>query len=198
MVRWASVVLVVAAGCATEGKPQRSSPANPPAARPAPTAYPPAVLSGEGVLRCDISSRTNGRQILKIVKGGGLEFDAVVSPLIDGTVTTQGPDKGGVYKFTSHLARPAKGQILGQGALEIDELETRVQVEMDPLPAAGWQGDRAQLSLGRHGQPGHLRRVRGQGPRPGRQPGDVPGEPGRAHRRARGPWCQPTTTSRRT
>ena len=139
MVRWAlaMVALVEAAGCATEGKPG-----------PRPSAYPPAVLTGEGVLKCDISARANGRQTLTIVSGGGLEFDAIVSPLIDGTVTTRGPEKGGVYRFTSHLAKPAKGRLIGQGDLEIEELETKVQVEMDRYQQPGGRGTALRFRSG--------------------------------------------------
>ena len=92
--------------------------------------YPPAVLSGDGELHCDISASKNGRQTLVIVNGGGLEFDAAVSPIVDGTVTTRGPDKGGLYRFTSHLAAPARGKLPGVGEVELDELETKVAVEM--------------------------------------------------------------------
>src|SRR5882672_10635027 len=74
---------------------------------PARAADPPAVLTGEGELHCTIDARTNGHQRLEITSGGGLEFDAVVSPIVDGTVTTNGPDKGGAYRFMSHLAGPA-------------------------------------------------------------------------------------------
>jgi len=95
------------------------------------TAYPPAVLSGDGELHCDISASKNGRQTLVIVSGGGLEFDAAVSPIVDGTVTTRSPEKGGVYRFTSHLAGPAKGKLPGVGEVDLDELETKVAVEMN-------------------------------------------------------------------
>jgi hypothetical protein len=117
-----TVALLAASGC------------TPPPATRAPAAsvaaYPPAVLSGDGELHCDISASKNGRQTLVIVNGGGLEFDAAVSPIVDGTVTTRGPDKGGIYRFTSHLAGPAKGKLPGVGEIELDELETKVAVEM--------------------------------------------------------------------
>jgi len=90
----------------------------------------PAVLTGDGRLRCSISATENGRQTLEITEGGGLEFDAVVSPIIDGTVNASGPDKGGSYRFTSHLAKPAKGRLPGVGEVDLDELETKVAVEM--------------------------------------------------------------------
>jgi hypothetical protein len=91
---------------------------------------PPAVLTGDGDLICNISAKENGHQKLTIVDGGGLEFDVAVSPIVDGTVTTDGPDKGGSYKFTSHLAKPATGKLPGVGTFDLDELETRVMVEM--------------------------------------------------------------------
>jgi hypothetical protein len=121
----AAAAFAVAAlgGCRTEGTRAGERVAADPR-------YPPAVLTGDGELQCDISARSNGRQILSIVNGGGLEFDAVVSPIIDGTVTTRGPEKGGLYRFSSHLARPAKGRLPGRGEVEIEELETRVSVEM--------------------------------------------------------------------
>ena len=79
---------------------------------------------------CDISAKENGHQKLTIVTGGGLEFDVAVSPIVDGTVTTEGPDKGGSYRFTSHLAKPARGKLPGVGEFDLDELETKVIVEM--------------------------------------------------------------------
>ena len=91
---------------------------------------PPAVLTGDGDLVCDISAKENGHQKLTIVAGGGLEFDVAVSPIVDGTVTTEGPDKGGSYRFTSHLAKPARGKLPGVGEFDLDELETKVIVEM--------------------------------------------------------------------
>ena len=94
------------------------------------TTFPPAVLTGDGDLVCDISAKENGHQKLTIVAGGGLEFDVAVSPIVDGTVTTEGPDKGGSYRFTSHLAKPGKGKLPGVGEFELDELETKVMVEM--------------------------------------------------------------------
>ena len=94
------------------------------------TTFPPAVLTGDGELVCDISAKENGHQKLTIVAGGGLEFDVAVSPIVDGTVTTEGPDKGGSYRFTSHLAKPARGKLPGVGEFDLDELETKVIVEM--------------------------------------------------------------------
>jgi len=91
---------------------------------------PPAVLTGDGELTCNISDKENGHQKLTISTGGGLEFDAVVSPIVDGRVTTAGPEKGGSYKFTSHLAQPATGKLPGVGKIDLDELETKVVVEM--------------------------------------------------------------------
>jgi hypothetical protein len=107
-----------------KGKPEG------PAATAAPMPLPPAVLTGDGELICTISDKENGHQKLTIRNGGGLEFDVAVSPIVDGTVTTAGPDKGGSYKFTSHLAKPATGKLPGVGTFDLDELETRVMVEM--------------------------------------------------------------------
>jgi hypothetical protein len=115
------------------------SPAKPPPAKAPPKKMkpgavdmpiPPSVLTGDGNLVCNISAKENGHQKLTIVEGGGLEFDVVVSPIVDGTVTTEGPDKGGSYRFTSHLAKAARGKLPGVGEFDLDELETKVIVEM--------------------------------------------------------------------
>jgi hypothetical protein len=91
----------------------------------------PSVLTGDGDLICNINSKENGHQKLTIASGGGLEFDVAVSPIVDGTVTTEGEEKGGSYRFTSHLAtKAAKAKLPGVGEFELDELETKVIVEM--------------------------------------------------------------------
>src|SRR5262245_34026119 len=76
---------------------------------------PPAVHIGKAELTCNIDSRVNGVQKLVLVEGGGLEFDAVVAPMVDGKVALKGPEQGGTYQFTSHLAQPAKGTLSGVG-----------------------------------------------------------------------------------
>jgi hypothetical protein len=91
---------------------------------------PPAVLTGDGELICNISDKENGHQKLTISNGSGLEFDVAVSPIIDGIVSTAGPDKGGSYRFTSHLAKPSTGKLPGVGTIDLDELDTKVMVEM--------------------------------------------------------------------
>jgi hypothetical protein len=91
---------------------------------------PPSVLTGDGDLICDINSKQNGHQKLTILTGGGLEFDVAVSPIVDGTVETAGEDKGGTYRFTSHLAKAATAKLPGVGVFDLDELETKVIVEM--------------------------------------------------------------------
>ena len=90
----------------------------------------PRVLIGEADLICDISARANGRQRLIIRNGGGLSFDATVSPLTDGVVEQRGPNKGAVYSFTSKLATPAKGFLSGVGKVTIESLATKVSVEI--------------------------------------------------------------------
>ena len=92
--------------------------------------YPPAVLTGDAELVCNISSKENGHQKLTIVNGGGIEFDAVVSPILDGRVIQRGPQMGGAYQFTSHLAKPGQAALPGIGKFDLDELETKVAVEM--------------------------------------------------------------------
>ncbi|MEP7120245.1 MAG: hypothetical protein ABJE95_05005 [Byssovorax sp.] len=93
--------------------------------------YPPAVLMGDVELHCTISSKERGRQTLVARAGTALEFDAVVSPIVDGEVETHGEKKGGMYRFTSHLAEPATGKLGNIGEVKLDELETRVTVEMN-------------------------------------------------------------------
>jgi hypothetical protein len=134
---------VTFAACAApaEGGPEPARPlASPrdPEAEASP--FPPAVLSGEGELHCTISAKENGRQLLVLRGGSGLEFDAVVSPIVDGTVQTKGPAEGGTYQFTSHLAQPAKGKLAGVGDVEIDTLETRVSVGMKRYQQPGGPG----------------------------------------------------------
>ena len=70
-------------------------------------------------------------QKLVLTGGGGLAFDAVVSPIADGVVQVKGPASGGAYRFTSRLAQPAKGTLSGVGEVEIEEMSTKVQVELD-------------------------------------------------------------------
>jgi hypothetical protein len=120
------------------GKP--GTKAKPAAGAAGAAALPPAVLTGDGELICDINAKENGHQKLTIVDGGGLEFDVAVSPIVDGTVTTAGPDKGGSYRFTSHLARPAKAKLPGVGEFDLDELETKVIVEISRYKQPGGKG----------------------------------------------------------
>ncbi len=103
-------------------------------------AYPPSVISGEAQLNCDIDSRKNGVQKLSLTAGGGLEFDAVVSPMIDGTVELKGPEKGGLYRFTSHLAQPAHGELSGVGPVTITQMDTKVTVALDRYQQKGGPG----------------------------------------------------------
>lgn len=117
-----------------------------PLVAPAESQYPPAIINGEGHLVCTISSKENGRQTLTISSGDGMAFDAVVSPIVDGTVQTKGPEKGGVYRFTSHLAAPSKGTLPGVGEVDIEELETKVSVEMKRYQQPGGPG--TELSFG--------------------------------------------------
>jgi hypothetical protein len=93
--------------------------------------YPPAVLMGDVELHCTISAKERGRQTMVSRSGTALEFDAVVSPIVDGEVETRGEAKGGMYRFTSHLAGPATGKLGNIGEVKLDELETRVTVEMN-------------------------------------------------------------------
>ena len=115
---------------------------------PDPARYPPAVLTGDGELACDISSKENGHQKLTIKDGAGLEFDAVVSPIVDGRVIQRGPSRGGAYQFTSHLAKPGQASLPGVGKVDLDELETKVAVEMTRYEQPDGQGTALWFSSG--------------------------------------------------
>jgi hypothetical protein len=123
-------------GC--EGPGQALPPQTP--ATPDVPADPPLIHSGQAHLDCTISARENGRQKLALTGGSGLEFDVSVSPIVDGTVNTKGAANGGSYRFSSHLAAPAKGALAGVGAVDIDDLETRVNVEMNRYDQPGGPG----------------------------------------------------------
>jgi hypothetical protein len=143
------------AACGGDAPPAQSPQQAPPPAQPAKpvpvvdqatSPYPPAVLTGDGDLVCNISAKENGNQKLTLRGGSGLEFDAAVSPIVDGTVQTKGPSKGGTYRFTSHLAKPAKGKLAGVGDVDIEELETKVSVEMNRYQQAGGPGTELTFS----------------------------------------------------
>lgn len=123
------------AGC---GASQPGSPA--PASSEADPAVPPVIHSGDGHLDCTISAKENGHQKLVIQQGTGLEFDVAVSPIVDGTIQTKGPEKGGSYRFSSHLAEVGKGTLAGVGPVTIDALETKVNVEMNRYQQPGGPG----------------------------------------------------------
>jgi hypothetical protein len=109
-------------------------------------ASPPEVQTGEAHLNCTISATRNGAQKLEMVKGVGLEFDVTVSPIVDGTIQVKGPAKGGAYRFTSHLVGPGKGALAGIGPVTIDELETKVNVEMNRYDQPGGPGTELTFS----------------------------------------------------
>jgi hypothetical protein len=88
----------------------------------------PAVLLGEASLKCNIDWKTNGVQQLKITKGSGIEFDAQVSPILDGTVNFTKPSAQ--YQFTSHLAKAGTATLSGVGPVELERLDTKVSVEV--------------------------------------------------------------------
>jgi hypothetical protein len=133
----AFVSCVFAAACAAHSA---ASPPPPPKPLVDSSPFPPAVVTGDGELVCTISSKENGRQKLTLKSGDGLEFDAVVSPIVDGTVNTKGPAQGGSYGFTSHLAQPAKGTLAGVGEVDIEQLETKVLVTMARYEQPGGPG----------------------------------------------------------
>jgi hypothetical protein len=123
--------IIIAACGATDPQPLVS---------PQQAAEPPAVLLGASSLECDISSRENGHQKLVLTSGTGIAFDAVVSPIVDGTMSLLGEHEGGEYRFTSHLAQPATGDLSGVGAVTLDELETRVTVALRSYRQEGGAG----------------------------------------------------------
>ncbi len=92
---------------------------------------PPAVLLGDAELHCTIDWDRDGAQTLIMKSGAGLSFDVAVSPIVDGTATLLGPERGGEYRFTSHLAKPATGTISGVGEVTIEALETKVSVGLE-------------------------------------------------------------------
>ena len=141
----AAVVLVGCGGTQVEpqtpvSNPETAQSSKPETASPADADFPPAVLSGEAELQCTISSSSNGHQTLRLTSGQGLEFDAVVSPIVDGVVEAHGPEHGGSYRFTSHLVDGAKGTLSGVGAISLDTLETKVNVAMDRYKQPGGPG----------------------------------------------------------
>jgi hypothetical protein len=137
------IAAIMLAGCAgthaesrgpANAEPQQVAPAestNAATAVPADSDFPPAVLNGAVELHCTISSSANGHQVLHLTAGQGLEFDATVSPIVDGVVEARGPDRGGSYRFTSHLAAPGKASLSGIGDVDLESLETKVNVAMN-------------------------------------------------------------------
>src|SRR5690242_20377907 len=98
-ISFAIIAGVLAAGCKSGGEvdPQLASRAG-----VDPDEIPPSVLLGRVRLDCTIDWKQNGRQLLSLVEGAGLMFDATVSPIVDGTATLKGEKQGGEYRFTSH------------------------------------------------------------------------------------------------
>jgi hypothetical protein len=136
-----ALITIVLAGCGASSATQSAQSVagdSPP--------VPPVIHTGNGHLDCSISAKENGAQKLTIQQGTGLEFDVVVSPIVDGTIQTKGPDKGGAYRFSSHLAKPGKGTLAGVGPVAIDVLETKVNVEMDRYDQPGGPGTRLAFS----------------------------------------------------
>jgi hypothetical protein len=110
---------------------------------PAPAAQertPPSVLMGKVKLDCAIDWERNGRQLLTLVEGAGLEFEATVSPIVDGTATLKGEKEGGEYRFSSHLAEPATGKLSGVGEVKIEKMDTKVSVAIDGYEQKGGPG----------------------------------------------------------
>jgi hypothetical protein len=141
--------LLLAACTTVPAAAPQAAPSAPAAAPQAASSAPadlPAVLSGEGRLDCTISAKKNGRQTLALREGVGLEFDVEVSPIVDGVVNQKGPTAGGSYRFTSHLAKPGKGTLAGVGEIDIEVLDTKVNVEMNRYRQAGGAGTELTFS----------------------------------------------------
>jgi hypothetical protein len=124
------------------------------------------VLLGEVRLDCTIDAQKPGRQTLVLTKGGGLEFDAVVSPIVDGTAKLLGPDKGGTYRFTSHLMQPATGKLTPVGEVKITELETKVSVDVTGYQQKGGPGTTFTFTAGQMAQKGIYIEFAGQAETP--------------------------------
>src|SRR5262245_32110253 len=137
------LVLAAALFCGCGASPPAQTGASPAGDNPP---VPPVIHSGKGLLYCSISAKENGAQKLTIQEGTGLEFDVAVSPIVDGTLQTKGPDKGGAYRFSSHLAKPGTGTLAGVGPVTIDALETKVNVEMDRYSQPGGPGTELTFS----------------------------------------------------
>jgi hypothetical protein len=117
---------------ASSGSSEAAPPSPPqPLVSPEEAALPPAVLNGNAVLHCTIDSTKNGSQKLELHSGQGLSFEVAVSPIVDGVVDTLGPNQGGAYRFTSHLAEPGTGHLSGVGPVIFEELDTKVNVELE-------------------------------------------------------------------
>lgn len=134
MKHWLMIALAACGGQSDAGNIQTAP------VRDAPPAEPPAVLLGASSLECTISAQANGRQKLDLTSGSGISFDAVVSPIVDGTMSLLGEGEGGEYRFTSHLAGPATGELSGIGPVTLEELETRVAVALDGYLQQGGPG----------------------------------------------------------
>jgi hypothetical protein len=117
-----------------------SSCATAPASIPHSEADPPAILTGAGELECTMSAKGPGRQMVRLRSGSGVEFDATVSAMIDGTAILKGPQQGGSYRFTAHLDHPVPAKLSGVGEVTLEELETKVSVELKRYQQEGGPG----------------------------------------------------------
>jgi hypothetical protein len=100
--------------------------------------YPPLVFTGKSWLDCQISSRDNGRQVMRTTSGQGFSFDTPMLPIKDGRVKLTKP--GMSYSFTSFPSAlvPARFNGLGEGA--ITEMKAEIEVDVNRFTQSGGPG----------------------------------------------------------
>ena len=100
--------------------------------------YPPLVFTSKATLDCSISSKANGRQVMKTVAGAGFTFDAPMLPIKDGIVKVKNP--GMMYKFTAFPTSTVKAHFAGLGDGTITEMQVEVEVEVKRFSQTGGPG----------------------------------------------------------
>ncbi|MHB8653114.1 MAG: hypothetical protein ACYDA9_04455 [Terriglobia bacterium] len=106
--------------------------------------YPPLVFTSKATLDCSISSKSNGRQVMKTVAGAGFTFDAPMLPIKDGIVEVKNP--GMMYKFTAFPTSRVKAHFAGLGDGTITEMQVEVEVDVKRFSQAGGPGTRITFS----------------------------------------------------
>ncbi len=90
--------------------------------------FPPLVFSSTAWLDCSISSKRNGRQIMKTLSGQGFNFDAAMLPIQGGLVKLKNP--GMLYKFNAFPTTSVPATFTGLGAGSITEMKAEVEVDV--------------------------------------------------------------------